>query len=101
VTHFHIFGSCAWAQIPFEKRKELDPQSTECIFFGYSDGAKGYRLIDVSLDQLIIEHSFQFEESLLHVPQQLHADMFILPPVRDDEHAYVESSSEECSHLEE
>jgi transposase InsO family protein len=25
VTHFHIFGSRAWARIPSEKRKELDP----------------------------------------------------------------------------
>jgi hypothetical protein len=29
VTHFHIFGSCAWAEIPSEKRKALDPQITE------------------------------------------------------------------------
>jgi hypothetical protein len=28
VTHFRIFYSRAWAQIPSEKRKELDPQST-------------------------------------------------------------------------
>jgi transposase InsO family protein len=25
VTHFFIFGSCAWARIPSEKRKALDP----------------------------------------------------------------------------
>jgi transposase InsO family protein len=25
VTHFHIFGSCAWARIPSKKRKALDP----------------------------------------------------------------------------
>jgi transposase InsO family protein len=29
VTHFRIFGSRAWAQIPSKKRKALDPQSTE------------------------------------------------------------------------
>jgi hypothetical protein len=81
VTHFHIFGSRAWARIPSEKRKALDPQSTECIFVGYPDGVKGYRLIDLSLDQLIIECSVQFEESVSHVPWQLHADTFTLPPV--------------------
>jgi hypothetical protein len=86
VTHFHIFGSRAWAKIPSEKRKALDPQSTECIFVGYPDGVKGYRLIDLSLDQLIIEHSVQLEEIDSHVPQQLHADTFVLPLVRDDEH---------------
>ena len=42
VAHFHIFGSHVWARIPSEKRKALDPQSTECIFVGYPDGVKGY-----------------------------------------------------------
>jgi hypothetical protein len=81
VTHFRIFGSRAWARIPSEKRKALDPQSTECIFVGYPDGVKGYQLIDLSSDQLIIERSVQFEESVSHVPQQSHADTFTLPPV--------------------
>jgi hypothetical protein len=81
MAHFRIFGSCAWAQIPFEKRKALDPQSTECIFVGYPNGVKGYRLIDLSLDRLIIERSVQFKESVSHVPQQSHADTFTLPPI--------------------
>jgi hypothetical protein len=95
VTYFRIFGSLAWARIPSEKRKALDPQSTECIFVGYPDGVKGYRLIDLSSDRLIIDRSVQFEESVSHVPQQPHADTFVLPPVRDDEHAHDDSSSDE------
>jgi hypothetical protein len=56
---------------------------------------KGYQLIDLSSDRLIIERSVQFEESVSHVPQQSHANIFTLPPVRDDEHAHVDSSSDE------
>jgi hypothetical protein len=100
VAHFHIFGSRAWAWIPSEKRKALDPHRTECIFVGYPDGVKGYWLIDISSDRIIIEHSVQFEESFSHVPQQSHADTFTLPPVRDDEHAHAGSSSDESSDLE-
>jgi hypothetical protein len=81
VSHFHIFGSRAWAWIPSEKRKALDPQIIECIFVGYPNGVKGYRLINLSSDRLIIERSVQFEESVSHVPQQSHADTFTLPPV--------------------
>ena len=55
VTHFCIFGSQAWACIPSEKRKALDPLSIACIFVFYPDGVKGYILIDPSIDQLIIE----------------------------------------------
>jgi hypothetical protein len=63
----------------------------------YPDGVKAYRLIDISLDQLIIERSVKFKESVSHVPQQLHADTFFLPPVRDDEHAHAKSSSDDIS----
>jgi hypothetical protein len=94
VTHFCIFGSRAWARIPSEKRKELDPQSTECIFVGYLDDVKGYHLIDLSSDRLIIERSVQFKQSVSHVPQQPHPDTFTLPPVQDDEHAHADSSSD-------
>jgi hypothetical protein len=95
VTHFRIFGSRIWAWIPSKKRKALNPQSTECIFVGYPDSVKEYRLIDLSSDRFIIERSVQFEESVSHVPQQPHADTFTLPPVRDDEHAHADSSSDE------
>jgi hypothetical protein len=57
VTHFFIFGSRAWAHIPSEKRKELDPQSTKFNFVGYPDGVKLYQLIDLSSDRIIIECS--------------------------------------------
>jgi hypothetical protein len=50
VTHFCIFGSRAWAQIPSEKRNALDPQITECILVGYPNNVKGYRVIDLSSD---------------------------------------------------
>ena len=36
VTHFRIFGSKAWARIPIEKRKDLQPQIKEFLFVGYS-----------------------------------------------------------------
>jgi hypothetical protein len=91
---------CAWTQIPSENRKALDPQSTECIFVGYPDNVKGYRLIDLSSDRLIIECSVQFKECVLHVPRHLHADTFTLPPVRDDEHEHVASYSSESYNLE-
>jgi hypothetical protein len=61
---------------------------------------KGYWLIDLSSYRLIIECSLQFEESISHGPQQLHADSFILPPVRDDENAHADSYSNKSSDLE-
>ena len=58
---------------------------------------KGYWLIDLSSNRIIIERSVQFEESVSHVPQQPHVDTFTLPPIRYDEHAHVDSCSDESS----
>jgi len=62
VKHFQVFGSPTWAHIPTEKCKALDPQSRPCIFVGYPDGVKGYRLLHPTTHRLFIERSVQFEE---------------------------------------
>jgi len=65
VTHFRIFGSRAWARIPTEKRKALQHQSQECLFVGYSEDSKGYKLINLSTNKVFIERSVQFQEEPL------------------------------------
>ena len=44
VNHFRIFGSKDWARILIEKRKDLKPQSQECLFVGYYKYSKGKNL---------------------------------------------------------
>ena len=57
VTHFRKFGSKAWARIPTEKRKALQPQSQECLFVGCSEDSKGYNLINLGTNKDFIERS--------------------------------------------
>ena len=40
VSHFHVFGSEAWAHIPDEKHKALEPKSEKCVFVGYFEYLK-------------------------------------------------------------
>ena len=65
VTHFKIFGSKAWARIPTQKRKDLQPQNQECIFVGYSKDSKWYKMINLSTNKYFIERSVQFQEEPL------------------------------------
>ena len=62
VSHFRIFGSRAWARIPSKKRKELQPQSKECIMVGYGEETNGYNLFYPSTLKTFIERSVQFKE---------------------------------------
>ena len=53
VTHFRIFGSKAWARIPTEKRKDLQPQSQECIFVGYYEDSKRVQVYKFEHKQIL------------------------------------------------
>jgi len=44
VTHLIVFGSVTFARVPTELRKKLDSRSEKCIFTGYSEKHKAYKL---------------------------------------------------------
>lgn len=46
LSHLRVFGCVAYALVPEQKHKKLDAKSKKCIFVGYSDTTKGYRLVD-------------------------------------------------------
>ena len=42
--HLGVFGCDAYVHVPKENRSKLDNNAEKCIFIGYKDGIKGYRL---------------------------------------------------------
>ena len=44
LSHLRVFGCDAYVHVPKEKRRKLDNKSERCIFIGYKDGLKGYKL---------------------------------------------------------
>ena len=62
-----MFGSTAWARIPLDKRRDLQLQSIECLFIGYLDESKGFKLLDIRKKQSIIERSVRFDAPLQEV----------------------------------
>jgi hypothetical protein len=65
VSHLHLFGSIAWAHIPDEKRKALQPKSEKCIFVGYSEYVKGYKLLQPHCNEIVLRRDVKFDENLL------------------------------------
>jgi hypothetical protein len=65
VSHFCVFGSIAWAHILDEKRKALQPKSEKCIFVGYSEDVKGYRILQPHCNEITIRRDVKFDENLL------------------------------------
>ena len=54
VSHFCVFGTIAWAHILDKKRKALHRKSEKFIFVGYFEYVKGYRIIQLHCNAIII-----------------------------------------------
>ena len=58
-----VFGCVAYAHIPDELRKKLDKKVQKCIFVGYSEDTKAYKLYDPVIRKVIISRDVQFVEN--------------------------------------
>eukprot|EP00253_Pinus_taeda_P026770 PITA_26770 len=62
VTHIKVFGCVAYAHIPDQLRKKFDNKWEKCIFFGYSEESKAYRLYNPSTKKFFVSRDVQFIE---------------------------------------
>lgn len=62
ITHMRVFGCVAYAHIPDQLRRKLDSKGEKCIFIGYSEESKAYRLYIPSTKKVFISRDVQFIE---------------------------------------
>ena len=81
VKHLKVFGCKVFAHIPKDERDKLDPKARRCIFLGYGEQRKGYRLYDnqqrkviYSRDVLFVEENNGFETEKEQVKQYVELD---------------------------
>ena len=63
VRHLRVFGSTYYALIPKEQRNKIGARGHKCIFLGYSNTSKAYRLCDEVNKKFIISRDAIFLES--------------------------------------
>lgn len=63
LTALRVFGCKAMVHIPKENRSKLDPKSAECVFVGYSDTSKAYKLYNTKSRKLIVSRDVTFFET--------------------------------------
>jgi hypothetical protein len=44
LEHLRVFGCDGYVHVPKENKSKLDNKVETCIFIGYKDGMKGYKL---------------------------------------------------------
>jgi hypothetical protein len=71
ISHMRVFGCIAYAMVPNEKRGKLDAKGTKCLFLGYCEGTKAYRLMCVQSKKIIKCWDVEFMEDSTSVGNDL------------------------------
>ena len=66
VSYFRIFGSPAFTHVPDELRRKLDPKAVECIFVGYCENSKSFRMWNPATRRIIISRDVIFKEETVN-----------------------------------
>ena len=66
----HVLGCLADMMFNSQKRTKLDPKSRKCIFLGYANGVKRYRLCDPTTHEIIVSRDVIFAENELQGEQK-------------------------------
>ncbi|GKB97018.1 retrovirus-related pol polyprotein from transposon TNT 1-94 [Tanacetum coccineum] len=61
-SDLHIFRSHVYMMYNTQETTKLDPKSRKCLFLGYADGVKGYRLWDLTAHKVVISRDVFFME---------------------------------------
>jgi hypothetical protein len=63
VAHLNFFGCVAYTHVPDELRKKLDNKGHKCVFVGYYEDTKSYKLCDLIARKVKISRDVEFVEN--------------------------------------
>jgi hypothetical protein len=62
LTHLKVFGCEAYVHVPKENMSKLDKKDGKCIFIGYKDGLKGYKIWNPETKKVVYKRDVVFRE---------------------------------------
>ncbi|GMF25738.1 unnamed protein product [Phytophthora fragariaefolia] len=62
LDHLRVFGSVGYAHVDKAKRTKLEPKSFKCMFLGYAENSKGYRVYDLESNKVKVTRSVKLDE---------------------------------------
>jgi hypothetical protein len=95
LTHLKVFGCEAYVHVPKENMSKLDKKDEKCIFIGYKDGLKGYKLWNPETKKVVYSRDVVFREMKDVVKQE------VLPSKEEPEKIEFDLKDDESDSTEE
>ena len=64
-SDLRTFGCSAYVHVQKQERSKLDPKSKPCLFMGFKEGVKGYKLWDPVQKKMFVSRDVIFDEKPL------------------------------------
>jgi hypothetical protein len=62
LTHLRVFHYDAHVHVPKENKSKQDKKDEKCIFIGYKDGIKGYKILNPKTKKVVYRQDVVFRE---------------------------------------